>query len=570
MDFSRHELTNSAGFVRHQVAPSRRSAASSLGQAACRIQFGHCPAGNSNFFCNLSCRNRKRNGSARCLERRSGRVLNAVAAVLTQERLHLGGYALSECVYQELDKRGFTPNPETAERLGLTFPENLRAVYVDKVIADVKNDPVALPSFCRDAIRGIGADDLGYVDLVRISFALFGPQVSSFYYLFFLIYGLTLLCALFERHKDRVGQVVLIVMAGLIYGGCYYSDLLLLPEPSGSGNMLNVRFISVLALIPGTHLLLILTDKAKLNCWCFVIVIAQSMAIFFVIHVRSSTSWWVFAFALSAVILGAIQLTDSRKNDDWRRAAVRIVAAQWPALTPILVVLAGMSAISLSLHPVYRQGGWLQHHALWHSIYYSLQFHPQYIEKYDAYHDGKRGDAMPVAGAMAYLKHHPEEDSPDLYLSGKSLKYSSIERLARLALFDLVRNDPRFVFETFFIVKARMVIDAIIDETTLECRQAGWIGRLLSLIITLLLVGTAACRFIDFQRLSRFVGVFTMGAIASLLVPLLTVPVAQVMTDQIIAIQVSIALLISLAVAYAARVSAHIFRSATRPAINPA
>ena len=385
-----------------------------------------------------------------------------------------------------------------------------------------------------------------------------------------MIYGLTFLCALLERHKDRAGQIVLIAVAGLIYGGCYYSDLLLLPEPGGSANMLNVRFITVLALIPGTHLLLMLTDKAKFNWWRFVIVIVQSLAIFFVIHVRSSASWWIFAFALSAVILGAIQLTDSKKTDGWRRTAVQSVAAQWPAITPTLIVLAGMTAISLSLHPVYRQGGWLQHHALWHSIYYSLQFHPQYIEKYDAYHDGKRGDSMPVAGAMAYLKHHPEEDSPDLYLSGKSLKYSAMERLVRLALFDLVRSDPRFVLETFFFVKTNMVKDAIIDETTLEFHHAGWIGRLLSLITMLLFVGTAACSFIDFQRLSRFVGVFTMGAIASLLVPLLTVPIAQVMTDQIIAIQISIALLMTLAVAYAVRASAQLFRNATRPAINPA
>lgn len=198
----------------------------------------------------------------------AGRVLNAVATVLTQERLHLGGYALSECIYQELDNRGLTPNPDIAARLGLTFPENLRAIYVDNVLADIERDLQTLPSSCRDAIRGVGADDLGYVDLVRISFALFGPHVGSLYYLFFVIYGLTLLCALSERHKDRVAQMVLIAVAGLIYVSCYYSDFLLLQEPSGSANMLNVRFIPVLALIPGIHLLLIVTEKPKRKCDC--------------------------------------------------------------------------------------------------------------------------------------------------------------------------------------------------------------------------------------------------------------------------------------------------------------
>jgi hypothetical protein len=501
----------------------------------------------------------------------SGRVLNAIATVLTQERLHLGGYALSECIYQELENRGLTPNPEIAGRLGLTVPENLRAIYVDKILSDIKRDLQTPPNFCGDAIRGVGADDLGYVDLVKISFALFGPHVSSFYYLFFLIYGLTLFCALLERHKDRVAQTVLIAVAGLIYVSCYYSDFLLLQEPSGSANMLNVRFIPVLAMIPGSHLLLILTDKAKLNSWRFSIVLFQSLMILFVIHIRASASWWIFVFVLSAVVLGATHLKAPEEHDGWMRIASRSVAAQWPAFTPVLIIFVGVNAIALSLHPIYRQGGWLPQHAIWHSIYYSLQSNPKYLEKYDAYHDGQTGDAMPLAGAMVYLKHHPEEDNPDLYLAGKALKYAAMERLVRLALFDFIRRDPWFMFETFFIVKPKLIINAIIHETTLEWHHADWRGRLLFMLAIVLIGGTAAGSSIDRQRLSRFVGVFTMGALGSLLVPLLTVTNAQVISDEIIAMQISTALLMSLAFAYAARASAQFYlRKPNQPAINPA
>jgi hypothetical protein len=34
-------------------------------------------------------------------------------------------------------------------------------------------------------------------------------------------------------------------------------------------------------------------------------------------------------------------------------------------------------------------------------------------------------DAIPLAGAMLYLKHHPQRDDPHLYLAGKVLKYES-------------------------------------------------------------------------------------------------------------------------------------------------
>jgi hypothetical protein len=76
-----------------------------------------------------------------------------------------------------------------------------------------------------------------------------------------------------------------------------------------------------------------------------------------------------------------------------------------------------LKAVGWSLHPTYREGGWVAYHTVWHAIYYSLQLHPKYVEKYGAYHDGKSGDEMPQAGALAYLKEHPEEDKPELFIA---------------------------------------------------------------------------------------------------------------------------------------------------------
>ncbi len=84
--------------------------------------------------------------------------------------------------------------------------------------------------------------------------------------------------------------------------------------------------------------------------------------------------------------------------------------------------MGGLKAVGWSLHPTYREGGWVAYHTVWHAIYYSLQLHPKYVEKYGAYHDGKSGDEMPQAGALAYLKEHPEEDKPELFIAGRSLK----------------------------------------------------------------------------------------------------------------------------------------------------
>jgi hypothetical protein len=158
--------------------------------------------------------------------------------------------------------------------------------------------------------------------------------------------------------------------------------------------------------------------------------------------------------------------------EGWWSLAYRGLIAQWPALVSVVVILGGLKAVGWSLHPTYREGGWVAYHTVWHAIYYSLQLHPKYVEKYGAYHDGKSGDEMPQAGALAYLKEHPEEDKPELFIARRSLKPNAMERLDRLAFFEFLRRDPWFVFETF-VVKENMIRNTIVEATVTEWNRAG-------------------------------------------------------------------------------------------------
>jgi hypothetical protein len=483
-----------------------------------------------------------------------GRVLNAIATVMTEQWLGITGYALNNCIRNKLEQRGFTRDPDIVKRLGMSVPQNLRAPFLDKLLVDMQGDLLSLPDYCRSDNRGLGADDLGYVDFARMAFSLFGQHIRAFYYLFFLIYGLTILLALLERQRDRMGQVIIVGVAGLIYVSCYYSDFLLLPEPVGSGNMLNPRFMPVLALIPGTHLLLMWADEAPLRWWKVPIVIFQSAIILFAIHIRASAIWWVLPLVLAAVAGFLLFVRTGRRNGaSWIGAACRGLVSQWQVLIAIAVVLIGVRAVAWSLHPVYSKEGWLQHHALWHSIYYSFQFHPKYIEKYDAYHNGQGGDQMPIAAAMAYLKEHPEEDTPDIYLTGNVLKYSAMECLVRLAFFEFVRRDPWFAFETFFVIKPQYIVEPTVRETKLEWDRASWKAHALYILIIGLIGGLSARRWQDMQRLSRVTAVFALGALGSLSIPWLTVPQDSVMSEEIMPIQVAGSLLLGLALGYCAR-----------------
>ena len=461
-----------------------------------------------------------------------GRVLQAIAVVMTKQRFHQGGYALSNCIHNELEARGFTIDPEIVKQAGTTVPQNLRAHFLDKLLEDIDRALSKLPNYCADAIRGLGADDVGYVDFAEIAFSLFGLQIRALYYLFFLIYGLTLFMAVLERRNDPVGQIILLSAAGLVYVSCYYSTLLL-PEPGGSGNMLNPRFMPVLALIPGIHLLLLMADKAPPNWWRVAIVIVQSGVIFFAIHIRATAIFWVPALLLAAVVLFLLALKGSRRGA--AEVAYQGLIGQWPALVSLVIILGSLKAVAWSLHPVYREGGWVPYHAVWHSIYYSLQFHPKYAEKYGAYHDNRGGDEMPYAAALAYLKEHPDEDKPDLFIAGRFLKYDAMEQLVRLAFFEFFWRDPWFVFDTFVVVKGKLVWNAIVDTTVTEWSRAGWKARFLLFLTIGVIGGMAAARPVEQKRLSRLATVVTLGAMGSLAIPLLTLPVPQTMAEGIMA-----------------------------------
>src|SRR6516164_8919643 len=70
-----------------------------------------------------------------------GRTLQAIATVMTEQQFQVGGYALSNCIFNELERLGLTANPELTKQIGVTFPQNLHsAVFLDKILDNVRRD----------------------------------------------------------------------------------------------------------------------------------------------------------------------------------------------------------------------------------------------------------------------------------------------------------------------------------------------------------------------------------------------------------------------------------------------
>ena len=117
------------------------------------------------------------------------------------------------------------------------------------------------------------------------------------------------------------------------------------------------------------------------------------------------------------------------------------------------------------------------------------------------------------------------------------------------------------MFETFVIVKGKLIWNTIVDATVTEWNRAGWKARLWFFLIIALIGGMAAQRLVELQRLSRLATVVTIGAVSSLSIPLLAVVSVQTMTEEIMAIQMATVLLLSLAAAHFIRATAWFDRS---------
>jgi len=89
----------------------------------------------------------------------------------------------------------------------------------------------------------------------------------------------------------------------------------------------------------------------------------------------------------------------------------------------------------------------------WHAVFFRLQFHPGWDQKYSAAYDHARFDELPRVAALKYLQRHPPSDPDAVYLTPdrKSLKIAALETYVRKAFFEFLAADPKFVLESTLI-----------------------------------------------------------------------------------------------------------------------
>jgi hypothetical protein len=386
------------------------------------------------------------------------RELYGISAALTKLRFGIGGAAIDQRLLATLIRGGLTGQAEQAPG----YPDNLRdAKLLQSALlrAQTIDLPPPAPANAKgDYIDLIGfyGEDTGIGTYNYLAFRVFGVNIPALTYLYFVIVTVSLVLYGIG-HWRSVGAMAAVAAVPLALYLVVCADFVNFLGSSaffrGSGiDVKDPRFLGTIAAIAVLHLIVMWTrPRYRLGPLDYIVVAIQAAIFAFALQIRSPVIWAALALSAFWLIGAALAMRRGRSLRslwDWRQSR--------SALMPVVVLAVLLSAqilAAVSLHPVYRVQGDVPRHTFWQGLLSSLQLEPQWDKKYGASVNGATDDAMPAEVAhIAIMKLPPEQREQYVNRDG-STKRTALEKFTRIAFFDILRNDPKFVAHAFFIDK---------------------------------------------------------------------------------------------------------------------
>jgi hypothetical protein len=325
---------------------------------------------------------------------------------------------------------------------------SINGATIDRaIIAVMALDPNAVSS----QTELLGNDDKGIVDLVKISFRLFGYNTASPLYLYFvllllsaLIFALTFNAAFFHT-----------VLAGFLVA--HYLFLPTVFYHTQLESVLALRYLPVLSMIACLHCLLFVT-RPKFTVLGVIALALQVGLVVFVIHMRSVAMWQVAVVgAMTLLALGRLAC----KNDfgSTRRTLQPFILA----IIPILFLMGGLTVLgayrSVAYDQRYHRGEQILTRVFWHNLFSGLAFNPAIAKRYQL-----KVDDVSIARAVGRIitdKGHASEweasgGSSEGFMK---LRWAPYDRLAGDAFRDLcLHREPGQCVATLIYYKPLSLI----------------------------------------------------------------------------------------------------------------
>jgi hypothetical protein len=388
------------------------------------------------------------------------RELYGISAALTKLRFGIGGAAVDQRLLATLMRSGLTSQPEVSP--GVRYPDNLRDakllqfVLVQALTIDL---PPSAPANAKGDyvdLIGFSGEDTGLGTYNYLAFRVFGVNIPALTYLYFVIVTASLVLYGIG-HWRSVGAMAAVVAVVLALYAVACADFVNFLGSSaffdGAGiDLKDPRFLGTLAAIPVLHLIVMWTrPRYRLGPLDYIVVALQAAIFAFALQIRSPVVWAVLALSAFWLIAGVLALWRGRSLRslcDWRQSR----SAPMP-IAVLAVLLSAQLLAAVTLHPLYRVQGDVPRHMFWQGLLSSLQLEPEWDKKYGASVNGATDDAVPAQVArIAIMKLPPEERQQYLNRDGAT-KRTALEKFSRIAFFDILWKDPKFVAHAFFIDK---------------------------------------------------------------------------------------------------------------------
>jgi hypothetical protein len=345
---------------------------------------------------------------------------------------------------------------------------------------------------------------IGYGLFAIGSLFLFGPHTVSLVLGFILFIGLSVFAFLWRFRDDRALAVPILFLALTLS--------LLTPEATvqwsiNQSPIGGYRFFVIGGILPALHIIFELsdfTDGARKPS-TYALLALQLLLLLCVTWIRLSAMYFVAAVAFAAIVAMWLR----RHNVASRKAVLAKIAA---LLTAALAVhVAG----KLLTPTAYEEAGISD--TFWHRAFIGLSLHPDWpfgnmAETFNCSPDipaglrGKLSDANAYCAYVAQVKKGAE--------SGPTFG-RQYEKLLRQAYWQVAREYPRQLIETYVIYKPQRVWRILLASTQLSIsRQTAPIAMALFVvtIIFLVMLGSAE----QTRRLRRIFGAFAIITLFSL------------------------------------------------------
>jgi len=213
-------------------------------------------------------------------------------------------------------------------------------------------------------------NDVGLAFYYEWAFRIFGYYQESLESLYFLILSLSILVYLAAFWRDNLTLFVLLLFVTAHWLIVMASDIV-----GVELQVYNYRFYAVLAVLPATHIGLVMLKRMKLRPAVFFGVFVQAALLIFVIHSRGSAIYQLmFLVSLAGLLVLA----------GWVRRVKEGVAFSWGGLW-VLVPVFGLflvlkAHLMLTLNPQYQKT--LQTHHFWCASFTSLSINPRMESEY--------------------------------------------------------------------------------------------------------------------------------------------------------------------------------------------